>query len=214
MTQKFAFFKLRQERDRRQQQLDDLRTEPPATATPAASAASEVEQTAREWKVLADRLESDATRIWTERGKLRDQVKGLQAAYQQKLDDLTLANYPIDIFREQIESLRRPAHPTGTSSRALVTPVESHLPTHGEMGGHVRLPVVPDPALRWLATPEGRSVPPTLTPVRNNTPGPHGMDTPMLPRQASASLAAPPRQDPDREEEMDSEPQPGPKSWQ
>ncbi len=60
---------LRQERDRLQQQLDDLRAEPPATATPPASIASEVQQTAREWKTLADRLERDATRIRIERGK-------------------------------------------------------------------------------------------------------------------------------------------------
>ncbi len=208
---------LKQERDRLQQQLDDLRAEPPAMATPPASVASEVQQTAREWKVLADRLESDATRIRTERGKLRDQVKGLQAAYQQKLDDLTRANYTIDIFQEQIESLRRTAQPAGTSSRAPVTPSEGHPPTHEEMGGHVRLHIVSDPALMLLATPECQSMPSTLTPVRNNTPGLHGTDTPTLPRlmpQASASLAAPPRQELDQEVDMDSEPQQGPESLQ
>ncbi len=61
---------LRQERDRLQQQLDDLRAELPATATPPASIASDVRQTAQKWKVLADRLESDATHIRIERGQL------------------------------------------------------------------------------------------------------------------------------------------------
>ncbi len=59
---------LQQERDWLQQQLDDLRTEPPAVATPPASVASEVRQMAREWKILADRLEGDATHIRKERG--------------------------------------------------------------------------------------------------------------------------------------------------
>ncbi len=208
---------LTQARDRLQQQLDELRAALPVTATPPAPATSEVQQTAREWKTLADRLEGDVTRIRAERGKLRDQVKGLQTAYQQKLDELARANYTIDIFREQIESLRQPAQLTSTPPRASVTPSGSHLPTHEEMGGHIRLPIVSDPALLLMTTPEGRSVLPTLTPVRNYTPGPHGTDTPTLSwltPQTSASIAAPPRQEPDREEDMDSEPQPGPESQQ
>ncbi len=208
---------LTQARDQLQRQLNELRAAPPVPATPPAPAASEVQQTTREWKALADRLEGDVTCIRTERGKLRDQVKGLQTAYQQKLDELARANYTIDFFREQIKSLRRPAQPTSTPSRASITLSGSHLPTHEEMGGHIRLPVVSDPALLLTTTPEGQSMPPTLTPVRNYTPGPHGTATPTLPQltsQASASVAAPPHQEPGREEEMDSEPQPGPESQQ
>ncbi len=73
------------------------------------------------------------------------------------------------------------------------------------------------PSLLLAATPEEQSVPPTLTPMRDNTLGPCGTGTPTLPRlmpQASASLAAPPRQEPNREEDMDSEPQQGPESQQ
>ncbi len=140
---------LRQERDRLQQQLDEVHTEPPATATPAVSVASEVEQMAREWKVLADRLESDATRIRIERGKLRDQVKELQTAYQQKAKDLTRANYTIDIFRDQIENLKQTTQSATPASRATTTPSGSHLPTHEEMGGHVRRPLVSDPPSCW-----------------------------------------------------------------
>ncbi len=144
-------------------------------------------------------------------------MKELQAACQQKTKDLTRANYTIDIFREQIKNLRQTAQPTGTSSRVPAMPSGSHLPTHQEMGGHVQLPIMSDPALMLPAMPEGQFALPTLTPIRNNTPGPHGTDTPTLPRltpQASASLAAPPHQEPDREEDMDSEPQQGPESQQ
>ncbi len=68
-----------------------------------------------------------------------------------------------------------------------------------------------------VTTPEGQSMPPTLTPMRGNTPGLRGTDTPTLPRltpQASASLAAPPRQELDREEDMDSESHKRPESQQ
>ncbi len=208
---------LKQERDRLQQQLDDLRAEPPATATPPASIASEVRRTAREWKVVADRLKAEGDRIRVERAQLQDRVKELQAAYQQKTEDLIRANGTIDIFQEQIKNLRRTAQPRGTSSLAPATQSGSHLPTHQEMGGHVRLPIVSDPDFMLPATPEGQSMPPTLTPMRNNTPGPRGMDTPTLPQltpQASASLAAPPRLEPYQEEAMDSEPQRGPESKQ
>ncbi len=66
-------------------------------------------------------------------------------------------------------------------------------------------------------TPEGRTLPPTLTPVRNDAPGPLNTDTPVLPRltpQPSASLAAPPHREPEQEETMDSEPHQGPESQQ
>ncbi len=45
---------LTQARDHLQWQLDELRAAPPVTATPPAPATSEVQQTAREWKTLAD----------------------------------------------------------------------------------------------------------------------------------------------------------------
>ncbi len=120
---------LRQERDQLQQQLDEFRA--------PASFASEVRQTAREWKVMADRLKGDADRIRIERGKLQDQAKELQAANQQQTKDLTRANFTIDIFREQIEKLKQTAQPEGPVSQALATPSGSRLPTHHEMGGHM-----------------------------------------------------------------------------
>ncbi len=184
---------------------------------PPASIASEVQRTAREWKVVADRLKGDADRIRKERGQLQDQVAELQTANQQQTKELIWANYTIDIFQEQIEKLKQTAQPTGPASQASVMPSGSRLPTHHEMGGHVRCPVGSDPSTLLTATPEGHSMLPTLTPVRDNTPGPRGTGTPTLPRltpQASANLAVPPRQDPDQEEEMDSEPQPGPESQQ
>ncbi len=208
---------LRRERDQLQQQLADLRAEPPDTATTPASIASEVRRTAQAWKVTADRLKADADHIRAERGQLQDQVKELQAAYQQKTEDLTRANCTIDIFQEQIKHLRHAVQPVSPASQAFVTPTGGGLPTHREMGGHIRRPLVSDPSALLATTPEGHAVPPALTPVRSNTPRPLGTDTPTLPQltpQPSASLAAPPRPEPDREEDMDSTPQKGPESQQ
>ncbi len=208
---------LRRERDQLQQQLADLCAEPPVTATTPVSIAAEVRRTAREWKVTADRLKADADRIRVERGQLQDQVKELQAAYQQKTDDLIRANCTIDIFQEQIKHLRQTAQPTNPASQAFVTPGGSSRPSHQEMGGHVRRALVLDPSTLLATTPEGHAMPPALTPVRGNTQRLLGTDTPTLPRlmaQPSASLAVPPRPEPDREEDMDSMPQPGPESQQ
>ncbi len=144
-------------------------------------------------------------------------MKELQAANQQKTKDLTRANYTIDIFREQIENLKQTNQSAGPVPQAFVTPSGSRLPTHHEMGGHVRRPIVSDPSILLTATPEGQPMPPTLTPMRDNTPGPRATGTPTLPQltpQASASLATPPCQEPDREEDMDSKPQQGPESQQ
>ncbi len=179
--------------------------------------ASEVRRTAREWKVTADRLQADADHIRTERGQLQGQLKELQAAYQQKTEDLLWANCTIDIFQEQIKQLRQTAQPVSPASQAIITPMGGGLPSHREMGGHIRRPLVSDPSTLLATTPEGRAMPPILTPARNNTPGPLGTDTPMLPQltpQPSTSLAAPPSREPNPEETMDSEPQPGPESQQ
>ncbi len=204
---------LKRERDQLQQQLASLRAESLVIAPAPASEASKVQRVAREWKTTADRLKADADRIRTERGQLQEQLKELRTAYQQKTQDLARANGTIDIFQEQIRLLRQAAQP----AQILTTPTGGRLPTHQEMGGHPRLPLVSDPSILLATTPEGRAVPPTLTPVRNNTPGPLGTGTPVLPRltpQPSASLAAPPHREFDREEKMDSEHQPGPESQQ
>ncbi len=187
-------------------------------AAPApASEAPKVRRVTQEWKSTADRLKADADRIRTERGQLQEQLKELRATYQQKIEDLVRANVTIDIFQEQIRLLRQAAQPASPAAQTLATPTGGGLPTHWEMGGHIRLPLVSDPSTLLATTPEGRTMPPTLTPVRNNTPGLLGTDTPVLPRltpQPSASLAAPPRRELDQEETMDSEPQPGPESQQ
>ncbi len=208
---------LRRERDQLQQQLADLHAEPPVMATTPASIASEVQRTAREWKVTADRLKADVDRIRVERGQLQDQVKELQATYQQKTEDLIRANGTIDIFQDQIKHLRQTAQPMNPAPQAFVTPGGSGPPTHQEMGGHVRRPLVSDPSTLLATTPDGHAMPPALTPLRGNTPRPLGTDTPTLPRltpQPSASLAVPPRPEPDREEDMDSTPRKGPESQQ
>ena len=208
---------LKRERDQLQQQLASLRAEPPVAAPAPASIAPEVRQVAQEWKFTADRLKADADRIRTERGQLQDQLKELRAVCQQKTEDLVRANGTTDIFQEQIRLLKQTTQPASSVAQTLATPTGSRLPTHQEMGGHIRRPLVSDPSTLLATTPEGRAVPPILTPVRNSTPGPLGTYTPVLPRltpQPSASLAAPPCQELDREETMDSEPQRGPDSQQ
>ncbi len=204
---------LKRERDQLQQQLASLHAESPVAAPAPASAAPEVRQVAQEWKLTADWLKADADRIQTERGQLQDQLKELRATYQRKTEDLVRANGTIDIFQEQIRLLKQTTQPASPAAQTLATPTGSRLPTHREMGGHIRLPLATDPSTLLATTPEGRTMPPTLTPVRNNTPGQPGADTPVLPRltpQPSASLAAPPHRGLDQEETMDSEPQPGP----
>ena len=208
---------LKRERDQLQQQLASLRAESPVAAPAPASEAPEVRQVAREWKLTADRLKADADRIRTERGQLQNQLKELRAVYQQKTEDLVRANGTIDIFQEQIRLLKQTAQPASPAAQTLATPTGGGLPTHREMGSHIRLPLVSDPSTLLATTPEGCTMPPTLTPVRNNTPGQLGADTPVLPRltpQPSASLAVPPHQGLDQEETMDSELQPGPESQQ
>ncbi len=166
---------------------------------------------------MADSLKADADHIRAERGQLQNQVKQLQAAYQQKTEDLIRANGTIDIFQEQIKYLRQTAQLVGPASQAFVTPTGGGLPTHREIGGHVRRPLVSDPSSLLATTPEGHNMPPALTPVRSNTPRPLGPDTPTLPRltpQPSASLAVPPGPEPHREEDMDSTPPKGPESQQ
>ncbi len=179
---------LRRERDCLQQRLDDLQTESQAIATSSTSTESEVGKTAREWKVLADRLNGDATRIREERGRLKKKVTQLKA-------DLARANFTVDVCREQLENLKQAVPSAGSMSQAPATPSGSRMPTHQEMGGHVRLSAASGPSPLLAVTPEKQSVPPMLTPMGNITLGPRGIDTPMPPRltlRPSASLAAPP----------------------
>ncbi len=149
---------LRRERDRLQEQLDDLRREPSAMATPLALTSSEVKKTAMEWKILADRLNGDAIRIREERRQLRDQVKQLQATNQRQADDLAWASFTIDVCREQLEKLKPATQPAGPTPQAMATPLGNRLPTHQEMGGHVRLSTVSGPSPMLMATPDGLSV--------------------------------------------------------
>ena len=144
---------------------------------------------------MDDRLKADMDRIRTERGQLQEQLKELRAAYQPQTADLLRANGTIDIFQEQIRLLRQAAPPTSSAARTLATPTRGSLPTHQEMGGHLRLPLVSDPSILLATTPEGHAVPPTLTPVRNNTTVLPGAGTPVLPRltpQPSASCPTSP----------------------
>ncbi len=120
---------LKRERDQLQQQLASLRVESPVAAPAPASEASEVRRVAREWKTTADRLKADADRIRTERGQLQEP---LQAAYQQKTQDLLRANGTIDIFQGQIRLLKQAAQPASPVAQTFVTPTGAACPRTGK----------------------------------------------------------------------------------
>ena len=204
---------LKQEREQLRQQLEDARTEPPVVVTPLAS--NLVKETAKSWKVLADRLNQDSIRIRNERVKLTEQVKQLQAVNKQQADDLAHANFTIDVCREQLVNLRQTPQSTSSMPQTPATLLGTQLPTHQEMGGYVRLPTASGPCPLSVAMPDSLSVPTSLTPMRDADPRLSDAGTPTLPRltpQPSASHAAPPPQD--QEEDIDSEPQEGPESRQ
>ncbi len=105
----------------------------------------------------------------------------------------------------------QPMSKTATAAQSSpTTSLEVQLPSHQDMGGHVRFPTALGPNPPSMATPDSLPRPPVLTPIRGLSPGPNAVGTPTLPEltpQRSASLAALPS--PGQEEDMDSEPQKG-----
>ena len=142
-------------------------------------------------------------------------MEQLQAVNKQQAEELTCTKFNIDVYMENIADLKQMSQSAGSMQPALATSSGTQLPTHQEMGSHVRLPTVSAPFPSSLATPNSRSTPPVLTPGRGLAPRPSDTGTPTLPSlvaQPSASLAAAPPLD--KEEEMDFEPQEGPESLQ
>lgn len=76
------------------------------------------------------------------------------------------------------------------------------FPSHNEMGGHILLPTMAGPATSPIATQEGFSRAPTLTPFGGHNPGMNVKHTPTLTPQRLASSAMLPPQE--QEEAMDS----------
>ncbi len=123
--------------------------------------------------------------------------------------------FTIDVYMEKIVDLKQASQSASSVQPASAAPSGTQLPTHQEMGGHVRLPTASALFPLSMAKSDSRTTPPVLTPVKGLAHRPSDTGTPTLPRlmpQPSASLAAPPL--PDKEEEMESDPQEGPESQQ
>ncbi len=162
-------------------------------------------------------LQQDCERIREEREALLNQVLELQAINAELGVNLRQANLAIDICLTQIRA------PPGTpitldeSILALVTSVGRH-PVHSpQVSSQTRLTALLDPLPSALDTPTSQLTPILATPTGRPPLEPPLQSTPTLlhmATRASSNLAAPPRQESDREEDMDSEPQQGPESQQ
>ena len=140
-------------------------------------------------------------------------MRQLQAVNQQQAEKVAYANITVDVCMEKIAALWQASASIGSAQSSHATPLGVQLPTHQEMGGHVRLPTASGPIPSSMATPNSLSVPLALTPIGGLPPRMTDIGTPMLPRlmpQRSVSLASPPL--PEQEENMDSEPQEEPES--
>ncbi len=205
---------LTEERERLRQQLENMPT-PQAPVAPSPQKTNP--QKPGDDDVRAGQPMQDGRRTKEERGALWDQVVELQAVNAELTEHLNQAQLAIDMCLLRIRA------PPGTLATldepmlALVTSVRNRP---------IRCPQLSTPHL--LAIPRGPlpsalDTPASLLTPASSTPGgrrPSGSSwpgvttfSPSVP-QALASIAAPPHQEPSREEDMDSEPQAGPESQQ
>ncbi len=117
-------------------------------------------------------IDWDGRRIRDERVLLTEQVKQLQAINQQQAEELTHNKFTIDVYMERIADLKQAFQSASSVQPAPATASGAHLPTHQEMGGHARLPTASPPFPSSMATPDSRSTPSVLTPVKGLTPQP------------------------------------------
>ncbi len=132
-------------------------------------------------KEHTDQLDRDCIQIHNGRAQLKEQVKQLQALNQQQAKKLRETNITVGLCMERIADLHR-ASKLYYFRPATTTPSGVQLPTHQEMGGHIRLPTVSGPIPSSMATPNSLSVPPVLTLIGSLTPGMTDISTPTLPR--------------------------------
>ncbi len=165
----------------------------------------------------AGQLLRDCKRIEGEREALWNQVLELQAVNAELSKNLEQANLAIDMC---LPCIRAPPGALATLDEpmlALVTSVRKRPVRCPQLSAPLLLTIPRDPLPSTLDTPTSQLTPILSTPSGRPPLGPPLQSITTLPRSiplASASLAAPPRQKPDREEEMDSEPQPGSESQQ
>ncbi len=165
----------------------------------------------------ADQLQRDCKRIGREREALWNQVLELQAVNAELSRNLEQANLAVDICLPCVRAPPEGPVILDESMLALVTSVGKRPVRGPQLSTPLPLIIPRGPFPSALDTPTSQ-----LTPVLSTPAGRLPLElplrsTPMLIRltpRASASLTAPPRQEPDWEEDMDSEPHQGPESQQ
>ncbi len=206
--------KLTEGKERLQQQLEDAQI-PPSLVAP--NSRETAPQKPGDVETRASEMMQDSRRTEEERNALWKQMLELQAVNAELTEHLDQAKLATDLC---LPCIRAPSVTLATLDGpmlALVTSVRKRPIRYPQLSTPRLLTIPRNPLPSALDTPTSQLTPISSTPCGRLPLGPpwRGITTfpPSVP-QASASIAAPPRQEPDQEEKMDSEPQPGPESQQ
>ena len=205
---------LNEERERLWQQLEDARAPPPPMAPDSQETASKNSEHA---EAQAGQLQRECEQLSGEREALWKQVLQLQAINTELSRNLEQANLAIDICLPCVKAPPGAPVTLDESMLALVTSVGKRPMRYPQLSAPLPLAIPRGPLPSVLDTPTSQLTPILSTPIGRPPLEPPLQSITTLPRltpQTSASLAAPPHQEPDREEDMDSEPQQGPESQQ
>ncbi len=205
---------LKEEKERLRQQLEDATAPPPPMETDSQKTAPEGSDDA---EARAGQLQRDCEWIGTEREALWNQVLELQAVNTELGRNLEQANLAIDICLACIRATPEAPITLNDPMLALVTLVGRRPVRSPQLSTLLPLTIPQGPLPSALDTPTRQ-----FTPILSTSTGRPPLELPLrstptllrLKPPASASLAALPRQEPDREEDMDSEPLHGPDSQQ
>ncbi len=162
----------------------------PGRAARCCHVSASVNDAVQSHKATANQLERDCHQIREEWNQLRKQMERLQAVNKRQAEELTHANFTIDVCRDKITSLQ-PASQSTNSILLSTTAFSGVQPSTYQSGSFPSS----------MAMPDSLAAPPVLTPIRGSPTRPSDTGTPTLPwlmPQPSASRAAPPQ--PDREE--------------
>ncbi len=206
--------KLNEKEERLRQQLEDARASPPPMAADSQEVAFKNPEDA---EARAGQLQQDCEQLSEERGALWKQVLELQAINMELSRDLEQAKLAIDICLLCVRAPPGAPITLDESMLALVTSVGKRPVRYPQMSVPLPLAIPRCPFPSALDTPMSQLIPILSTPIGRPPVEPLLQGTTILPcstPRASARLAAPPHQEPDQEEAMDSEPQQGPESRQ
>ncbi len=205
---------LTEEREGLRQQLENARTPPPPIAPDSPKAAF---KNAEHAEARATQLQQECEQLSGEWEALWKQVLELQAVNTELSRDLEQSNLAIDICLPCVRAPPGAPVTLDKSMLALVTFMGKRSVRCPQLSAPLLLTIPRGPLPSALDTPTSQLTPVLSTPIGRPTfesPLQSVTTLPRLTPQPSASLAAPPCQEPEREEEMDSEPQQGPESQQ